>query len=63
MTSEELLIKLEQARLARGLNVTDFSSILGISYQSYYDWKNGKIPKTIKTFISFLNFCKEENLL
>lgn len=63
MTNEELLTKLEQVRKAHGLNVTTFSKLLGMSDQSYYDWRNGKESRMISTLVTFINFCKEENLL
>lgn len=63
MTTEQLFTKLEVARETRGLNIVDFSKLIGISDQTYYNWKNGACPKLIKTFVSLVNFCKEEEIL
>ena len=63
MTSLELLEKLEQARLNRGLNITEFAALLGISYDTYYKWKRGETPKTIAAIIKTFNLCIEEDIL
>ena len=63
MTDTELLNTFERIRLEKGLNVTDFATLLGVSYDTYYRWKRGEHPKTMTAVLKMLNFCKEENIL
>ena len=63
MTNEQLLNLLEQARLNKGLSIVEFATLLGISYDTYYRWKRGEQPTTRATFLTMINFCKEEQLL
>lgn len=63
ITSTDLLNKLEEIRLSRNLNITDFAALLGISHDTYYRWKKGETPKAMATFVKIYNFCKEVNIL
>ena len=63
ITSTDLLNKLEEIRLNRDLNISDFAALLGMSHDTYYRWKKGETPKAMITFVKIYNLCKEANVL
>ena len=63
MDETELFELLENIRLEKGMNITDFAMLLNMSHETYYKCKRGEPPKIFIACSKLINFLKEEHRL
>lgn len=55
MSESSIIEEIEEARISRGMSVTQLTNKLGMSYATYYRWTKGKASPTLSLLLRVMN--------
>lgn len=58
MTSEQLLLFLEELRTNRGQTIEEFYEAIGLSKSTINTWKRGAVPKSVELALNLIELLK-----
>lgn len=55
MSEASIIEEIEEARISRGMSVTQLTDKLGMSYATYYRWAQGKASLTLSLLLKVMD--------